>query len=685
MRNSIDPVALGDVTGDGRPDLVVNEGDRPRVAKGRGDGTFDPPPAEYASSQNGPVEIADMNGDGIGDIVSARGRTLTIELSNGDGTFATPIQADLSFRVLSMALEDMNGDGHRDVIAQSDSYAGIYVMLGSDTGLGPEIQYASEVRTERFAVGDLSGDGRPEVAIVTLSPPRLHVLSNNGTGALGAPVAVATVGTPNDVEIVDLNRDGRRDVVVAGADSASVVGVHLNQGSGSLGAFVRYEVSPRLDWPSIRVADFNGDNNPDVVVVVGDSLLAILHGSNTGALRPPIRYLQDSYARGVLVADVNVDGHPDVAVLEPYRVSVHLHDAGTNSFPMRTVYSYEATGQILAVQLEDLNNDGRPDLIATGGTAATEGVIVTRLADVNGGFVSSTTNYDVARYPNALIRLDANNDGRVDLVALTSVVFGGQALLNGGNGALVPAAPFTLTGIPRLHATGDVDRDGAMDLVVATQIAAIGIEVNAVEFVRGNGDGTFAAGVTVWTGERLHGVALGDIDSDGSLDLLIEDITSTRSGLQVLRGLGTGAFAPPDVEDDGNIGRIALRDLDGDSHLDLIEVRAGLRIRRGRGDGTFEPRVDVAAGNDLEPTFSDVNGDGKLDLLLSNYPSQHNSFTLALGNGDATLGPMHRYDVGPHARTLAIGDINADGRLDVVADDFDQATVLMGSCRPAAP
>jgi len=675
--------AFGDTSGDGIPDLAIGDGSYPQVTVGRGDGTFDRSMLVYNTTSDWvrPLEIADMNADGIGDLVygSATSSSIKVEVSNGNGTFAAPQQYLTSVKTDRMAIGDLNGDGRGDIVALSYNDRAIYALLSTTTGFGSPITYATVATSVELAVGDLSGDGKPDVAVTDFSGT-LRVMINNGTGGLGAPTSYTAPMQAEAVVIADVNKDGLRDVVVTGTGTAgAVAAVFLNQGGGVLGAHMAYPAGAPFQTTYLRVGDFDGDANPDVVLASAVNHLSILRGTGTGTFGVPNRYVVDASPHGLLAADVNTDGRLDLAVLEDRRLNLHLNDGSAAMFPMRASYDYGTTAQLFSVRVEDLDGDGRADLIAADRSGQR---VVTRRAEPSGGLSLATTDYPVSGYPSGLVRVDVDNDGRIDVIALTGQLNGGQALLNRGDGGLGMTTPFVLSGSPSLAAVGDVNRDGAADIVVATAITPIGNTPNTVEYVKGNGDGTFAAGTTVWTGERLFGVALGDVDNDGKPDLLVEDASTTRAGLQVMRGVGDGSFLPPLLYDLSDIGRIALRDLNGDSNLDLVESGAGVRVRLGHGDGTFAPAVEYVVVADGELAFADVNGDGNLDVLVtaSNVQADRQTISLALGNGDGTLVPFAQYDGGPKIRTIAIGDIDGDGRLDIATDNHSRASVLAGRC-----
>src|SRR5207249_4538255 len=218
-------------------------------------------------------------------------------------------------------------------------------------------------------------------------------------------------------------------------------------------------------------------------------------------------------------------------------------------------------------------------------------------------------------------------------------------------------------------ALGDVNGDGKLDLVTANYGA------NSVTVLLGNRDGTFtaAAGSPVAVGSCPYSVAVGDVNGDGKLDLTT--VNSGSNNVTVLLGNGDGTFTAPGgspaVGSNSVFG--ALGDVNGDGKLDLVTANYGsnnVTVLLGNGNGTFT----AASGSPVTVGFApnsvalgDVNGDGKLDLVVANGDS--NTLTVMLGIGDGTFtaaaGSPVAVGSGPHS--VALGDLNGDGKLDLVA------------------
>ena len=221
-------------------------------------------------------------------------------------------------------------------------------------------------------------------------------------------------------------------------------------------------------------------------------------------------------------------------------------------------------------------------------------------------------------------------------------------------------------------ATGDLDGDGRLDLVVAG--------ASAVHVLRGNGDGTFVpvAGMAA-VGTSPVAVAVGDFDHDGHLDVVT--VNQGSDDVSVLLGAGDGTLG---VATSFGVGSgptaLAVADLDGDGDPDLVTINGtggDLSVLRNLGTGRFAPEQRLTAG--LDPTalvVARVNGDQAPDLVVSNQGSL--DLSVLLGNGDATFqaeqrtGPGSLFTIG-----MVAGDVTGDGVVDLVVTGIG-ASVLPG-------
>lgn len=295
---------------------------------------------------------------------------------------------------------------------------------------------------------------------------------------------------------------------------------------------------------------------------------------------------------------------------------------------------------------------------------------------------------------------DFNGDGILDL-AVTNYGSGTVSILLGnGDGTFTPApnSPVTVTFDPESIVVADFNGDGKADLAMENSYYN-----GVITILLGNGDGTFtpAANSPITVGgafETPGAVAVGDINGDGIPDLVAtnsNNVISDPGTMTVLLGKGDGTFTitanSPVTIGSGPIS-IAVGDFNGDGIPDLAMVNfAGnnVTILLGNGDGTFTAATDSPVAVGSFPTSiatGDFNGDGILDLAVtnSNYTSGTvGSVTVLLGNGDGTFTPAASspVNVGNSPQSVVVGDFNGDskGDLAVANNGDDTVTILLGS------
>ena len=231
---------------------------------------------------------------------------------------------------------------------------------------------------------------------------------------------------------------------------------------------------------------------------------------------------------------------------------------------------------------------------------------------------------------------------------------------------------------PTSVALGDLNRDGSLDLVVTNSTA------NTVSVLLGTGTGGFGAKTDFTTGLDPRFVAIGDLDSDGDLDLVVAN--NAADTVSVLLGTGTGSFGP---KTDFGTGFdplfVSVGDLDRDGDLDLVVVNNGsasVSVLLGTGTGSFGTKTDFGTGFDPRSVaIADLDGDGNLDLAVANNGSATvsvllNTTVVSPGSFDPTVD----FATGTAPSSVALGDVDRDGALDLVVANSttNNVSVLLG-------
>jgi hypothetical protein len=233
---------------------------------------------------------------------------------------------------------------------------------------------------------------------------------------------------------------------------------------------------------------------------------------------------------------------------------------------------------------------------------------------------------------------------------------------------------------------GDFNGDGKLDLAVVNSGS------NDVGVLLGNGDGTFQPAVNYDVGSVPDALAVGDFNGDGKLDLVV--VNSGSNNASVLLGNGDATFQTAlDFDIGGTPISVAVGDFNGDGKLDLAVVTNPaspnqISILLGYGDGTFQAPVTYAAGSvPVSVAVGDFNGDGKLDLAVANISPGNTGpsmVSVLLGNGDGTFQPAVEYGAGSDtdSSSVALGDFNGDGKLDLAvaySGSTNRVSILLGN------
>src|ERR1019366_2950348 len=439
--------------------------------------------------------------------------------------------------------------------------------------------------------------------------------------------------------------------------------------------------------PILGTADFNLDHRPDILTTYnpngtfsggGTPSFALLMGNGDGTFTRHVLtnvvYPPDVTAYfSAKIADVNNDGKLDLVIINgsansnghpigPSMLHVYLgHGDGTFQALTPQVVSTGFNGDILVAA--DLNGDHKPDLVVAL-YDDNSGVVADQVLLNNGSGVFHA-GPELPEILGDAIAADMYGQGHMDLVTY------GQIFKNDGTGK------FTIgVAIPTgtVAAVGDVNHDGRKDMFISLDSTD---NPGTTAVMLNHGGGAFTQSQLL-TSDSFAGTLV-DVNHDGVMDF----VTSGLSGMVVFLGKGDGTFGGPSIFSLGY--RAVIADFNGDGNLDALVSGSGpflLAAGDGRG-GVAAPQVTSTAlkgTTTISIVAGDFNGDKKPDIAVLNktdcyqtgtgssrpWVCPHATVSVSAGTGLGYLGPAHYFAVGVPTGVMAVGDVNGDGKLDIV-------------------
>jgi hypothetical protein len=521
-------VAVADLNRDGLLDIAVTDHDGVSILLGRGNGKFLPAKSYPATPPNqqfipGPsgLAVGDFNGDGIPDLAVSDSANDTLNILIGDGKGAFTLVSSIQFFAPSnsIAVGDFNHDGRLDIVTADymAGWASVFIGNGDGTFQAP-VNYTVQSGPQSVIVADINGDGNLDLLVPDSAG--MDILFGKGDGTFKSPV---TYSAPfgQGVAVADINGDGKPELILT-----TQIDVRFlpGKGNGTFGAPQEYATAFEPGIPVL--ADFNGDGTLDIMVpnFYGDNV-AFYAGLGNGKFAGSVNYDLLAGMTGMAVADVNQDRIPDVVVANNMGgVSVYLGkpDGSLAARPIITNFAKSYSG---AVNLADVNNDGKLDIV---GVDLTTGIAVAALGNGDGTFRKPKIDPEDFGAPPVVIA-DFNHDGKLDTATLGYSTV--NVMLGNGDGTFQPAIITDVLPLPTAMIAGDFNGDGVMDVALVDG-------VKTVIVLLGNGDGTFRKPIHYYPGVVANQLVAIDVNHDGILDLVVP----TRSSFAVLLGNGDGVM-----------------------------------------------------------------------------------------------------------------------------------------------
>ncbi len=669
---------LADFDEDGNLDYVIadNQGDQVVVHLGDGEGNFSPGFTGPAGPFPQEILQADLNQDGDIDLVvpnSFSSGTISTLLGNGDGTFDPPVSLSAQFTT-PLEVADVSSDGIPDLITtrQIGPNDRLSIRLGTGTGtFSSEVTFPLAFIADNLTAGDVNSDGDTDIVVgSTGSNNLISVYLGDGAGNFTttsmSPFFSGGAGV-NDLILADLDGDNQVDLVAS--HFSEEVSVHLGDGTGGFGTPIVTFNGPN-GVGDLGAGDFNGDGMADLVgASFTNDGITLFTGLGDGNFDSELVSAASSDATFVVsVGDVNNDLQDDLISLNfADDFVVHLGN-GTDSF-FGTARVFPSAPGTVDVISADFTGDGAVDLM----TANFSGGVVSLLEGNGiGGFADPVDFGAGIVNPATLASGDFDSDGNVDVVVTDLTGNNVGLLLNPGDGSFGSAVSFPAGTAPFRVAAGDLDNDGNLDVVTLSD------QLNQIAVLLGDGTGGFAAPNLINAASTPRDLALGRLNEDEFLDIVVA--SDGDDAAVVLLGLGNGQFGAPTLFPSAGSGpeSVAMGDANGDGALDIAvgHFFSNTTVLFGVGDGTFGPAVVLGSLRCRTVTFQDLDGDG-YDDVASLAVSGFRGMATELSNGDGTFATRQDFAVANGVNALfavegvstshALGDVNSDGRPDLIA------------------
>lgn len=565
-------------------------------------------------------DAGDVDGDGDVDLVVLEPSRLIVLFNGGDGTFDEERATDLVGRFAAFALADFNGDGAADaVLTEVRRDLAIVMLGGAKSAFSDPVEYSVGDDPRAVGVGDLNGDQALDVVVLNRVSADATLLVNDGMGDFTPSGMISELGrNAQRLVVADMSGDGLADVATGDLIELTV---RLNEGALVFGAPFPL-VTDGVNVVSVGSGDVDGDGDIDLIASYAQppGFVAFVN-DGTGLLSSGI-LLQLSVSSQVVVHDADADGANDLVLVSGADdfVTIAWNRPLDDIVPFEPPQAYATGGLPHTVDIGDLDGDGDLDLAVGNNTFRG---LTTMVNDGNGVFTPRQHSSPHASGAFSIVIRDLDGNDTPDLVAANSTSLGVHFYLNNRSGAFFYKESVFFDKAPFHAAVGDVDDDGDADVIISFP----GSNVIAVVF--NDGTASFDRADEYPVGSTPRATVVVDLDNDGDLDIAASNLSS-----------------------------------------------ANVSVLENDGDGVYETAVAFPlSGSPIFIAAADMDLDGNIDLVTANQ-NREASILWNIGGNPIEFEPPARVDLEIEPRSLLVGDVNADGREDIVVFEESGPTLV---------
>lgn len=660
--DGVSNLTAADVDGDGRGDLALVQNGRARIVMLRL-----PKPGEQA-----------------GDDPKKGGRTKDRINELADESFFVRDTVPVEEKVSAIAFADLDADASNELLWLGDS-GRVSIARRDASGAFAVAQRLEVTKASTSAgairTGDVDGDGRTDLVVLGVDDTFLFLSSASKDGRFGDAKKLPNATRAADVvELVDVDGDAVLDLVYAAGGTEWPLRVRLGRGNASFGP----EVASRFaDIRALALADLDGKPGVEAVAIRTKSgrLAALRYGAvddesgPLSALRSaPFSSIKDADQREYVLADLSGDGRAELLVAEPSAAQVVLHrDLVRGGRAPQISASFSGVSK---PRVADVDGDGKPELIVA--SAAERVIGISRFNETSGLDFPEALTIPRGGDLIALDAADLDGDSKAEIVIVS-----GEGKGKDRKGALMALdaagtvkSEFDLGKLakdPNDMWLIDLDRDGKRDVLLFFPRELPKLLLAAKDGTGYSELKLEERGLGLLSGLERTQLAHGDIDGDGQLELIVPKGNFARSIFLDATGKPQTVAQLNLEESSGVVERVALLDLDGDGKNELVvhdKSTGRLEVHAIEVESTSRlAKVDLAG---VAPTFlaaSDLDGDGASDVLVA---AADRFAVVKNGARDPGFVPFSELEIplkNAFPDRLAVGDVNGDGKLDVVATE----------------
>ena len=509
------------------------------------------------------IFAADLDGEGDVDLaaVNSIDGSVSILKNNGNGTFANRVDYLTAAQPYWVTGGDYDREGDVDLAVAGFAGAAVAVMRNTGNGVfevGNEFSTGSASLSQGIACADFDADGDNDLIVGNFNRDQVSLHRNNGSpnipGKFPSPPLSSDflfAGNPRSVAFADLDGDGDLDIAAANQAFAvppsvnGSVAVLRSNGNGTFAAAVFYNLAPGSFPHAILARDLDADGDSDLVTAdFGLAKITVLKNNASANFSDTTSYHSGDLAHALAAGDFNRDGFWDLAVINQGldgridSIAVLTNGGGAN-FAARA--TYVVGSRPTGVAAADFNGDGWADLaVSNAGDAENEDNSVRVMLNNRAGSFSPPATLIPAAGPVAIIAVDMNRDGYLDIVTADSSANAVSFFANNGDGTFVSALNFGAGLNPRGLAACDLNGDGDLELAVTNEKMVNDPPNAAVDH----------GGFTVLT-NLSEGLCFARGDLNGDLAINVSDVVLLSNC--VFLPSGTCPLCTADVNCDGSL------------------------------------------------------------------------------------------------------------------------------------